>query len=108
MRYSAWASRSAPTIPDPLEEMARLCESSRETSRANLAALAARRAMMDQVGETGAGRSYPPPTSQPPEPTHRSEGSHEPPRNVINVTRRTHGGAFGRSVVDRVAESYDR
>lgn len=110
MRYSSWASRQRSLgIPDPLEEMASLNESSHQTFLANRSALERRRAEMDQVHASGwrplAGTPMMQP--EPEKPSHPSEGQIEPPR-AIHVTRNTHGGPFGRSIVDRVLDTYDR
>lgn len=108
MRYSAWASRF-PGIPDPLEELTSIVESSRRTSLARRDALAARRAMLDRTEATGvAPRSSPTTSSTAPDQSPPSEASpNERPLRAIHVTRNTHGGNFGRSIVDRVYESYE-
>lgn len=46
--------------------------------------------------------------SEPETPSHPSEDTKVEPPRAIHVTRNTHGGRFGRSIVDRVLDTYDR
>lgn len=111
MRYSNWASsQRAMGLPDPLEEMERLSESSRMTSLASRSALARRREEQDRVADSGwrPQASGPMMPSAPETPSRPSEDHRVEPPRAIHVTRNTHGGPFGRSVVDRVLDSYDR
>lgn len=111
VRYSSWASRlRALGLPDPLEEMASLSESSQRTSLASRSALERRRAEMDRVESTGwrPQASTPMMPSAPETPSRPSEDHQVEPPRAIHVTRTTHGGRFGRSIVDRVLDTYDR
>jgi hypothetical protein len=89
--------------------MSRLTDQGRATSLANRSALDRRREAMDRTEATGwrPQASTPMMRSAPETPSHPSEGPQVEPPRAIHVTRSTHGGNFGRSVIDRVLDSYD-